>query len=305
MSLKNPFVDAENHRAVVISRQEREIRSFYEEAYLDTLIKIGNLDKNDAGVNRIFLNGLKDELKSKFKSIGERTESVVKSGATSVVERVLENNKTFLNNMGFVNYRANPKLVTGMVDYVVTGKLYGGKWSLSSAIWNINDRTMQDINKIVARGILDNKSTFDIAKSLERYLNPSAMRPVIHGVNGVVDYNAQRLARTMIQHAYQEAFVSATIDNPFIEAYQWITSGMPNVCPLCIERADTDQFGLGEGIFPKDELPLDHPNGNCTFDIVSSWNEDTARQAVFDWAFGGLDDPELSEKLDEFAETFE
>lgn len=300
----NPFKDAENYRAVVISRQERSIRKFYQDLTKEINREIKSLDAESDETNRLYLTQLKLELNARINQITNQTSSVIRDGVESITERVLENNQVFLNNLGFAEYKYNPKLVVSMADYVVSGKLYGDKWSLSSSIWGNSLKTQRDINKIVSRGIIEGKSTYEIAKQLEKYVNPDIAHPVMYGTNGQIDYNAQRLARTMTQHAYQEAFVEATKDNPFIEAYQWITSGMSNVCALCIEREEADDYGLGAGIYPKDSLPLDHPNGNCTFDIVTTWDEDSAREAVFEWNFGELEDEELSEALDDFADTF-
>lgn len=304
MFRKNPFKDAENYRAVVISQEEQQIKNFYVDLTKDLNRQIKRLDANSDETNRVYLNRLKEEINSKINQINLQTSSVIRGGAESITERVLENNKEFLNNLGFAEYNYNPRLVISMADYVISGKLYDGKWSLSSSIWGNSLKTQEDINKIVSRGIIEGKSTYEIAKQIEKYVNPDVAHPVMYGTNGQIDYNAQRLARTMTQHAYQEAFVEATKDNPFIEAYQWITSGMSNVCALCIEREEADEYGLGAGIYPKDALPLDHPNGNCTFDIVTTWDEDSAREAVFEWNFGELDDEVLAEALDEFADTF-
>lgn len=300
----NPFSDAENYRAVVISYQERRIRKFYRDMYDELKRELRNLDANSNETDRRYLNDLKSEMNARVNQITLQTDKLVRDGVTTTTERVLENNRVFLNNIGFYNYQINPQLVASMSDFVISGKLYENKWSLSSAIWGSGKRIQFDINRIVARGILEHKSTYEIAKQLEKYVNPDVSRVVQVGTLGEVDYNAQRLARTMVQHAYQEAFVAATKDNPFVEAYRWITSGASNVCQLCIQREEEDEYGLGEGVYPKDALPLDHPNGNCTFEIVTVWDEDSAYDAVMEWQFGDLDDEELAEALDKFAETF-
>ncbi len=304
MLKENPFKEAENYRANVISYQERRIRKFYRDLCKDINKEIKSLDANATDTDRRYLNGLKSELNSRIDQITLQTDKVIRSGITTTTEMVLANNKTFLNGIGFYNYNTNPQIVSSMVNHIVTGKLYDGKWNLSSAIWGTGKRNMMDINKIISRGIIEHKNTYEIAKQLEKYVNPDVRIPVQAGTLGEVDYNAQRLARTMIQHAYQEAFVEATKDNPFIEAYRWVTSGASNVCQLCIAREEDDEYGLGPGIFPKDSLPLDHPNGNCTFEIVTTWDEESAYDAVMEWTFGDLDDEELSEALDRFSETF-
>ncbi len=298
---KNPFADAEWFRNILFSRNSRSIRNFYKDLFKDLEKDVEKLDPNKDSLNRIWINNFAEELKRNINRVGNNVEPLIQSSSKNMVERVLDNNRVFLNNIGFYNYRVSPQLVSQMVDVVISGKLYDGKFSLSSSIWGNNQRVLRDINRIVSRGIAKGQSTYEIAKNLEKYVNPD-YRKSIYGSQGEVDYNAQRLARTMVQHAYQEAFVACTKDNPFIEAYRWVTSGAHNVCTVCIERETQDDYGLGEGIYPKDALPLDHPNGNCTFEIVTSWDEDSARYAVSEWAFDN-GDPELNEEIDEFVKT--
>lgn len=77
------------------------------------------------------------------------------------------------------------------------------------------------------------------------------------------------MARTLISHAYQQSFENVNRNDPFVVGYRWLTSNFHGrVCEICRARAETDQFGLGVGVFPKDQLPLDHPNGMCTFEAV-------------------------------------
>ena len=97
---------------------------------------------------------------------------------------------------------------------------------------------------------------------------------------GKIDYNALRLARTMISHAYQQSFENVNRNDPFVVGYRWLTSNFHGrVCEICRERSETDQFGLGVGVFPKDQLPLDHPNGMCTFEaVISDSMTDIARK---------------------------
>ena len=301
MGMKNPFEDAERYRTNIIITTVRSIRKFYKDLFKDIKKDTDRLDPRSDKTDRIWLNNFSIEVEKKLLLVGNKIEPLIKINSQSTVERVLDNNRLFLNNLGFYNYRVDPKIVSNMVDMVITGRLYNGRFSLSSSIWGNNQRVIRDINRIVSRGIAKGQSTYEIAKNLEKYVNPDYAK-TIYGSQGSVDYNAERLARTMVQHAYQEAFVSATINNPFIEAYRWVTSGAHNVCAVCIERETMDDYGLGEGIYPKDQLPLDHPNGNCTFEIVTSWDEESARQAVMDWAVGD-GDPELNEELDYFAET--
>ena len=115
-----------------------------------------------------------------------------------------------------------------VVNNIITGQIYEGGWNLSKAIWTDNEKTLKDIYQVVAKGMAENTSIYDIAKDLEAYVRPGSKLPWnTVGKDGVkifkktVDYNAQRLARTLVQHSYQQSFVATTIKNPFITEYVW------------------------------------------------------------------------------------
>ncbi|MFR3483130.1 MAG: hypothetical protein ACLTXL_06365 [Clostridia bacterium] len=90
---------------------------------------------------------------------------------------------------------------------------------------------------------------------------------VYPGVNRQVDYNAQRLARTAVTHAYQLSLQRSTRDNPFVRGYRWHSSNSGRVCPLCRKQDGT--------VFEKVICPLDHPNGMC---VVTAGNPQELRR---------------------------
>lgn len=309
--VKNPFVWAEGKRVSIANLQSKEIRRFYEKMAKEMSVSVERLKNRDtpyAFERRIYLNNLVNEINVKMNDVDRKTESLVRNNVSEMVGAVMQNNETFLKGIGFVEFRQNPQLRLEMANQVISGQLYKNKWNLSSAIWGDNQKKMNEINMIVARGILKDKTTYQIAKELQRYVNPRARKIVEwnspYGVRREIDYNAQRLARTMVSHAYQEAFVSLTKDNPFIEAYKWVTSGMHNVCALCVEREEDDAWGLGPGIFPKEALPLDHPNGMCTFEIVTSYDDNSVTQAIHDWMFDEGDDT-MNKSIDKFIKSLQ
>ena len=71
---------------------------------------------------------------------------------------------------------------------------------------------------------------------------------------------------------------------PFVIGYKWLTSNFHgSVCEICRERAETNHHGLGIGIFPKDDLPLDHPNGMCTFEAVMQKSLNEVGDKIAEW----------------------
>lgn len=302
MYTTDPFVEAEQYRDNLTLQSERDIRRFYEHSYRIISNRIDRLsDKMDESsvAKRLYLEGLRREIEIQLNGVDENLNTLITNNVNSIITETMTVNSAYLNQMGFNYYTTNPALIADMSNRVLTGQLYGGNWDLSTAIWGNSAGIRADINRIISRGILQGKTTYQIAKQIENYVNPDYSRIVASGTRGRVDYNAMRLARTTIQHAYQESFVQATINNPFIIGYKWETSGMANVCALCMDRESTDEYGLGEGVFPKDALPLDHPNGNCTFSIVSVYSEDEIHDMIDEWK-NGYGDSEMNEDINYF-----
>ncbi len=177
---------------------------------------------------------------------------------------------------------------------IMSGELYKDKRSLSDRIWRLGDELEKDVQYIVNRGLIEHKSAVELAKDLEQYVKDPAKRPATWGKcypnlrNKAVDYNAMRLARTAINHAYQTATISSAEKNPFVEGIEWHSALQHGrTCELCEERHGQ--------VFPKDDVPLDHPNGLCTMipHIPKSLNE------VADELRGWLDGGE-NKRLDEW-----
>ena len=130
-----------------------------------------------------------------------------------------------------------------------------------------------------------NKSAFDIAKDLEEYVDPKAKKSwdwkkVYPGVSSKIDYSAQRLARTMPAHAYQQSLEATVKNNPFIDGYIWHSGTGKRTCEICRERDGK--------FFAKGKLPMDHPNGRCTF-ITKGQSMMDISDRLADWVNGKSD----------------
>lgn len=303
------FKFSERRRNRLIHRQEREIRSLYKESYKEisrSLKQIEKINSESSVLKKVYLTSVQKEIESSMVNVDKQTETTITNNMNVMVDLVLQNNKTYLSGLGYTSYINNSAMRQRVVENIMSGKLYGGKYGLSSAIWGDNQKKIMEIEKIISKGIIEGKSIYQIAQSLEKYVNPSARKQwdwskMFPGSRKQIDYNAQRLARTTLNHAYQQAFVEATYYNPFITAYKWVTSGGEHVCPLCIERETEDKYGLGAGVFPKDELPLDHPNGMCSVEVVVTMSDQEIQDAITDWYYG-MGDEDMNEALDIFAE---
>lgn len=303
----NPFSYSEKEREKIVKEQKRQIKSVYKEASDEIKKEVEKLkEKNNVSANerRNYLKSLQKEINSYMKNVDTKTETIINGNVDKMISIVFENNNQFVNSLGFNFDITNTVIKKEMVNRIMSGSLYQGKWNLNKAIWGDNKAKQIEISKIISKGILKNKGLYDISKDLERYVNPNARKSyswsnMFPGSRKKVDYNAQRLARTTISHAYQESFVRATINNPFIDAYRWITSGGHNVCTLCLDRETVDHYGLGPGIYPKDKLPLDHPNGMCTFESIISMSDEEIIDAVADWYLEEGDE-DMNKRIEKF-----
>lgn len=281
---------AQQARVSLTQKQQKHIAQIYKNAALSVGRKARSLPNTPSSpLYKSELNKLKKELKTQLTAAEQALKGEIYDNMESAAQAVVKDNLQFLKNVGLTIEGAYSKVPTEIVKMVATGQLYEGKWSLSRALWKDHMKTQYDINTVVATGIAANKSAYDIAKDLEKYLNPSAKKEwdwnkVYPGTRRKVDYSAQRLARTMVSHAYQQAFVRTTQNNPFVTEYIWLSSGGERMCEICAYRNGQH--------YPKDKLPLDHPNGMCTFEAVLSGNMVDISNRIADWALGGSD-PEL------------
>lgn len=301
------LLNAERTREKLTVAQERHIRRLYREALAEVQEWSKRLEGRDnisSILRRQYLDRMEKELTEAMEHIGSDTEKLIRSNISMTATAVVKDTNRMLNNMGIGLSTAYSFVPADVVQAITMGKIYDGDWTLSKAIWSNTKKSQKDIHDIIAKGVLENKSSYDIAKELEKYVNPSAAKPwdwgkIYPGTAKKVDYNAQRLARTLVSHAYQQSFVRTTKDNPFFEGYRWLISGH-DVCPICTDYAYDDHTGgkLPEGVFYKDELPMDHPNGRCTFSVYTEHSTDDIVDSLLDWAHGGE-----NAELDKFAES--
>lgn len=290
-------------RNEIIKVQDAQIKQLYKEAaeeVADRAKFFMNRDNISSVLRTQYLSELSEQLRQRMESIDNKTQNIILNGMRNVSSSVVKENAERLLRMGFTNVVASTSYLyvpDDIVRELVSGKLYEGRWSLSRAIWSDNKAKLSEIDSIIAKGVAENKSTYEIAKDLEKYVNPESRKPwdwgkVYPGSRKVIDYCAQRLSRTMVQHAYQESFVRVTKNNPFIDSYQWLASGGDRMCDLCAERDGK--------IYSKDELPLDHPNGMCTFVVVMSKSLEEVGSDLHDWMMGEGDEA-LNREIDKFA----
>ncbi|MDO4721419.1 MAG: hypothetical protein Q4A78_12205 [Peptostreptococcaceae bacterium] len=154
------------------------------------------------------------------------------------------------------------KIPEKVAQELIAGKFYQDGAGLSARIWNYSKQDRKGVDYIIRQGLLQKKSTLELAKDLETYLHPSAKkdfqwrRVYPNAGNKTIDFNAFRLASTSITHAYQLATIRAAKENPFADGIKWHSALSTRTCELCRSRHGQ--------VFKMDEVPLDHPLGLCT-----------------------------------------
>ena len=296
------FKDAEAAKAAIMASQQKEIAKLYE----DWADEIGERAKYyshkstaSAPVSERYYRELQKQLRQTSQEVSNEIYKKIKSNIYTVADAVVSDNVKWLESFGFSSAGLNAAfsyVPHEIVQNLVTGQIYDSGWSLSSRIWGDNEQTLKDIYQVMAKGLAENKPIYEIAKDLESYVRPSAKLPWnLRMADGKkiykkqVDYNAQRLARTLVQHGYQQSFIATTQKNPFITEYIWRSNGS-RVCDLCKAR---------DGVhYKKTELPMDHPNGMCTMEPVVV---DDMVDQLADW-FNSPDG--TYPEIDEFAKNF-
>lgn len=288
-SLKN----AEQVRRTTTMQMQKEIKQMYEQLYKDVSRKIKQI--GNKGVQKQNLILLQREIKRRIEQINKDLQSGIIRSMNTVCIEVVKDKREFLKQCGFKDEEIKNAfyyIPERVVNNILKGHIYQSDWTLSSTIWGYNKQVQDKINKIISIGVAQGKSAKEIAGNLEQYVNPSkrkqskTIQSWRYDKNGnkikdsvyfgKIDYNAMRLARTLISHAYQQSFESVNRNDPFVTGYRWLTSNFHGrVCDICKDR---------EGkIFAKDELPLDHPNGMCTFEAVIPYDMKDIAKKIGEW----------------------
>ena len=290
---------AEEVRLNVSIKQQREIRNMYKrlaQQAREQAEKLKGKDNISSVLRQEYLNKLANQLTDASDEVGQEIDRVIRSSMKTTAQGVVDAQKKFLSKIGMFGIEGAFSYVPNqIVTSIATGNIYDDNWTISSSILGMSKKHHKDLDKIIAVGGALIKSAYDIAKDLEKYVNPAARKEwdwskVYPGTNRVIDYNAQRLARTLVAHAYQQSLERTCEKNPFVTGYKWVSANSDRTCELCKERDGQ--------IYAKGDLPLDHPNGLCTFIAVIPDSMTDISNRLADWVKGKSDSA-----LDEFAKS--
>lgn len=268
----SPYARAYIDKIRLATEQEKRLKAIYESAAkeVDDLLNNFQLRVPSDAMKKVYYEHLQAQIADVYREVGGKVQqTAIDSGLKSAQLAInCHSNQWCLGKSGvFVAYGgAFNHVPKQAVLGIVTGKIYDKPWSLSSSIWKAGAKTQRDVETIISQGLIQNKSVEDISKAVSKYVRPSKIKDwdwnkVYPGVSRSVEYNSQRLVRTLIQHSFQAAMVSMEKSNPFCQAIQWNSAAIEGrTCEICLDRD-------GQKFLPKD-LPFDHPNGLCWFEPV-------------------------------------
>lgn len=281
----NPFQLADADKRKLANGTKKKIIKLYQQVADNLDNKIGSINLNNPSGNtkKYYTEFMKQEVYKSMDKLEKELEAEITTSAKNSGKLAVNAQNSVMSKAGLVLEGAYGYVPEKVVENLVSGSLYKGNWKLSQSIWKNTRKIKSDVQKVIAKGLAENKSIKDISEDLVKYLNPSARKPwdwskVYPGVTTKVDYNAQRLARTMVQHAYQQSLIQSMKYNPFCSGIIWHSVfAHGRTCEMCKER---------DGItYPLAKLPLDHPNGLCYFEPSLQPMSDIADDLA-DWVNG-------------------
>lgn len=287
--------EAQKKRIRITKEQQKEIRRIYADLADDLSSRLSR--HSDKTLTYRWIKDYAKELRRESRGVYRTIQGITEKNMLAVTSAVTGAESAFWGGIApelserFTDVFS--RVPNSVVNELLSGGVYRDFTGLSERIWNYQGKFNRDIQYVINQGIIAKKPAYDLAKDLEIYLNPKAAKPfdwsrVYPGVHKTVDYNAQRLARTGVTHAYQMSFQRSTRDNPFVEKYKWLSSNSGRSCELCRQRNGR--------LFEKDALPLDHPNGMCTVVAVIPKSYEQIADELADWA-NGKDNPGIDRWL--------
>lgn len=307
--------EAQEKKIDVTNEMLKEINTLYKSVYSKVS---SDFKKANAGtLNERFLEVYTKELEKEIEKISKQIEKSITKGIDEVVTAQVESQMKFFNEISN-KFSLNLKptfssmfgtIRTDVIKELMHGDMYKDRKGLSTRIWQDTKKFKKDINTVLMEGIAQKKSAMEIAKDLEEYVNPDAKKDwnwskTYPGTSKKVDYNAQRLARTSVHHAYQQALKRSCDKNPYVDGIRWRSAMQHRTCQLCRDRHGwIYNASKNEGMYTTEEVPIDHPNGVCTLIPEVSMNMEEIGEELGRWR-KGESNPKLDEWFNEYGLEF-
>lgn len=180
-----------------------------------------------------------------------------------------------------------------VMNKIIKGILYVEMVTLKTRCNRACKRTINLIKKYINNSS-KKEPISDVVKNTIQYINPNIK-------DKKISFNYLRIARTTLVHTMREIIVENCKDNIFCIGVLWELSPdhyerVPNG-DECDDYADSDMYGLGIGIFPIDEVPMQHYGCLCNLSEVDI-GMDEIGDRIDAW-IDGDDDSDIDEWIEE------
>lgn len=307
--MDNLFSKVSTDHLSMYNEEKKQISNLYAQWSKELENKAKSISEKTSAPSSVIkkaqLNSLSKALKNQQEELNKQIEKNISGYVKQTSDNVIQAAKEYAEKFGLSpGAGAYSSINKNVVDTIVSGQIYGyknkSKSYLSKSIWGDGKDTQQKLQRIVAGGIAQDKSIYEIAKNLEDYVTLKSYKLWnLKDASGAkifpknVEYSSQRLARTMSQHAYQKTIAETCKTNPFVKKIRWIANGS-RVCPLCEERNGKE--------YTPGNLPLDHPNGMCVMEPVIKESDEQIQQRIVDWYYS---EPGTDPDIDKWAKELD
>lgn len=304
-------------------KQQREMQKIYEGAIEDLSNRAGKAKQGS--LTERWLLDYRDNLKGVERQLSDNVRRSIFKVIKQSGQYAVTPDKEFLTS-AFDMIKLDPgphftemfsQVPNDVLESILKGDLYKDGKGLSSRIWNISNDFGDNIDYIIKRALVEKKSAIALAKDLEAFVNDPAKRTSSWGScypklrSKQVDYNAKRLARTSITHAFRESQYRSAERNPFVTAIHWSLSPEHYIRQVmrhgedeCDDYANQDNYGLGRGNFPVDKVPLGHPSCLCITSPTITQSLDDIADELRDWVYGTTSNSKLDDWYSNYGEFF-
>ncbi|WP_195938725.1 hypothetical protein [Romboutsia sp. 1001713B170131_170501_G6] len=174
--------EAQRKKLKLAKKQEQQIKQIYNDMYKNLSKKLNKV--NPDSLTKRYLEELQRELAKEMKSIHNKVEKIVKKNidisinlANNVqLDFFMQINEQYSLNMKDTFSSMFSKIPKAAMDEILFGTSYKDRKGLSERIWQYTKKFDKDIDYIISEGIANKKSTYEIAKDLEKYVNPNAAK---------------------------------------------------------------------------------------------------------------------------------
>ena len=237
----------------------------------EELIKKAN---SCTGFNKAWIEDYKKYVEYKMNNINKEIEKLATNSVkeTSQIAAAIEGDfYSYMNgkfNIGLSEEQVNGlyKIPDNVIQGIIQGDLYKDNKSLSERIWNYSQKNIEDVQKIFIDGLINKTPYKDLVKELQAYVDPkrqtSSKVAAINRTYGKVEYNAMRMLRTSMNHAFYNTNIEKWKQNPYIKKVKWCLStahsermhGRSDIC---------DEYAHRGEMLIKDLPPAPHCNCLC------------------------------------------